>query len=199
MLRPTNAELRNSHCWIQTHSYSLQILTPTSPPLPPSECTRQAATRPLHEETIHWYKLLTGSDFNTVVEGRNYWKKKHDYTLLTWYSYTPHIVMMLTGNLLSNAQKSCNIANLNQHSHVWQRSSPTISLSWRVPEEKIPNLKCSIEADWKSLRFAPKSCSSVDCEGKQGESVVDVILWYVCSPLQSNFGIYTDQVQIFTF
>lgn len=30
-LWPTNAELRNSHCWPETHSSGLQILTPTQP------------------------------------------------------------------------------------------------------------------------------------------------------------------------
>lgn len=33
LLWPTNAQLRNSLCWLLTHSWSLQLLTPTPPTL----------------------------------------------------------------------------------------------------------------------------------------------------------------------
>lgn len=53
MLWPTNAELRNSHCWLQTHSYSLQILTPTLPPLLAFEHRRQPPGPYMRKLFIH--------------------------------------------------------------------------------------------------------------------------------------------------
>lgn len=188
MLRPTNAELRNSHCWIQTHSYSLQILTPTSPPLPPSECTRQAATRPLHEETIHWYKLLTGSDFNTVVEGRNYWKKPWLYLTNMVQLHSTHchdangVICRPIPRNRATQQTSISTVMCDKEA-VWQFLYPEGSRRRKYPSKRKPSFSWT----WSAL---------LKLTGKVRDLLPNLVHQLT---VESNFGIYTDQVQIFTF
>lgn len=132
-------------------------------------------------------KSVAGRDSKTAVEGMKSRKNMIIINVVELGSAHGHHQMLTSSNLQSNTQKSRRQILLSTYSTMKQSHNMQANVNGAFSEV----LSCCLPE--KCLTFTPKSCSSADCGGKQGEFMNLLWIGQYCNFvlfLQPDFWIY---------